>query len=183
MRTPDETQNNPRQGLRWETYFNAREPWPSRGAPDVLQARLSDLASQLESLQVDQRASEEQLGAMRESLNAAVRAGNDLTARVRLPPPESMEVTLVAADGVDRLEEHHANENRAWAFLGITVGAALGQVTELALAGETPPVSVWMLFLFLIVASVYFTIEIKQNRTRIAQVKAKTFYHLPAQES
>jgi len=65
-----------------------------------------------------------------------------LTARVRLPAPEDMEVRLVVSDTLDRLDEYHGDES-LWTglctlFLGLIGGVLVNLATGSALGPAAP---------------------------------------------
>jgi len=72
------------------------------------------------------------------------KTGEALTAPVRFPSREAMEVSLVPSTYLQRLEEYRSDESRWFSFFGIFVGAIIGVFVNVATGGKFG-VQVWIL--------------------------------------
>lgn len=60
-----------------------------------------------------------------------------LTAPIRLPDPDEMEVKLVPIESIQRLEEYRADENKWNSWLGVFVGAIIAIIVNIVTGGQT----------------------------------------------
>jgi len=100
---------------------------PASGA-NILNIELASLRQQLVELQeaVTGEQLEHRLEEMLKTANRAVGRSQELTARVRLPRLEDMDVHLVPSHSLERLEEYRSDENVAYLLIGAFGGAVLG---------------------------------------------------------
>ncbi len=98
-------------------------------------------------------------------------ASHALTAPVSIPPPEEMEVTLVPADRLQRLEEYRGEENFWFSFLGIVIGSILGIVINVATGGEMK-IDAWLMSGFLFIQALvlgWFALRARRRGTALVK--------------
>ena len=80
----------------------------------------------------------EQISAVNVTLQTIVmdQSGSKLTANVILPAPEDMQVRLVSASALERLDEYRGNENKWFAWMGIFIGSTLGLLINVVTGGS-----------------------------------------------
>lgn len=139
-------------------------PWVLRSnSAEELGGDLEKLKKQVDDLQTAAAVSGKELrpiidglvAGMAETVDSASRAGERLRAEVLLPPAEDMAVRLVPSDSLDRLEEYRSDENKAYLFVGIFLGAVLGILSNwvTASAFEITRVSGSFMMLFVVLAA------------------------------
>jgi hypothetical protein len=115
------------------------ESYAARQRLDEVVERMEHLAAQIQEVRGD--AATEKL---REVAKEMVETTAELTARVRLPPADAMEVRLVRADVLDPLEESNTTFVVLLALVGISAGGAVGTIAGAATqAGSLPQTGVW----------------------------------------
>lgn len=94
-----------------------------------------------------------------------------LTAPVRMPAPEAMEVTLLPATYVARLEEYRSEESQWFAWFGVFFGSIIGVFVNVATGGELKK-EAWILlgvFLAMSLLTLYFAVRAKRNGNNLRE--------------
>ncbi|MGB2863783.1 MAG: hypothetical protein WBC05_10700, partial [Sedimentisphaerales bacterium] len=119
--------NNPLQTLALNT------------APvDNLNNDLANLKNQIDQLKEEVAGKEElaeinqRLDTMATSIESATERGQELKAKVLLPPSEHLNVQLVPSYSLERLEEYRTDEKKIYVFLGVFLGGIMGILSNWA---------------------------------------------------
>lgn len=100
------------------------------------------------------------------------RTDDELTAPVKLPPPESMTVQLAPINLVERLDEYQSDENLAHTLIGLFVGGALGILSDWAVGSDhvITQISIILIssFLALAICVGIWLLRIKKRKTKVA---------------
>jgi len=159
------------------------QSWPIIHAPvDALNMDLATLQAQVRELKGDV-AGKKDLAAMNEriekiaaSLDRATERGQELKARVLLPPPEHLSVQLVPSYSLDRLEEYRADEKKAYALFGTFFGGTLGIFSNWAIQDTfTFSKAAVVLIFFLLILTIAAGIWAWQIDTRVQRVRRIVF--------
>ena len=157
---------------------------------DNLNVDLENLRSQVEQLKDEVAGKEElaQLNGRLDEITASVQKasekGQELKAKVLLPPSELMDVQLVPSHSLERLEEYRSDEKKAYVLLGVFLGCAFGILSNWA----TQDTFVWtrhasvLLVLFLIL-TFGLAIWAHQINSRVIQVKNRMLTNQKPAES
>lgn len=94
---------------------------------DQVEQLKDEVAGKVELAEINQR-----LDKMATSIESATERGQELKAKVLLPPPDHLNVQLVPSYSLDRLEEYRADEKRLYIFLGVFLGGIIGILSNLA---------------------------------------------------
>ena len=99
-------------------------------------------------------------------------SGQELTAPIKLPAPEDIEVKLVSADSLDRLDEYQNDLNVYLTLCGVFLGGFLGLLGNIFIASQ-PVINkeVWGILMILIFISLVFGLLIKKTLTRKEKVR------------
>lgn len=100
-----------------------------------LTRELAHLRRQMDKVQ-QEAAAGEQLQQLITTIDRAFERSNDLTARVLLPTAEDMEVRLVPAYSLERLEEYRFDQNIFYLLVGIFGGAIAGIMVHWAISEQ-----------------------------------------------
>lgn len=157
------------------------EPVPSTRDEKIVRQfgnQLQDLTDLVEKLVSSKTAvlDSDTLTMIRQAAERVQTTGNELTAPIRLPAPEDIEVKLVSSTSLERLSEYQADENLMLALAGLFGGAALGiavnwmtaDVQAVTLASKVA------LGLFAL-SAIVFGVQFVRIAIRASKVKAKMF--------
>jgi hypothetical protein len=141
-----------------------------------LSDQVSKLASQVESgSKIDSATIEE----LKDRIDQVASAGEKLMAPIRLPAPEDMEVRLVSAGALDRLDEYHNDDTFYLTLFGLFAGGAIGIVVNTVTqpsTGSPIPQSLlyWITLALLILVSGIFFAQSRKTRQRAQRIKNAT---------
>ena len=105
---------------------------------DSLNADVRNLQSQVEQLKGEVAGKgeltqiQERLDDITDSIEKITERGQELKAKVLLPPPEYMNVQLVPSHSFERLEEYRSDEKKAYVLLGVFLGCVFGILSNWA---------------------------------------------------
>jgi len=149
----------------------------------VLQTRIDNLTSTVETLQdlikqPDQMGSDvlqriqQELSVITINLDKLKTEAPRITAPVRIPTPEAMEVTLVSTTMLERLEEYRHESNKWDTIFGLFIGATLGILTNLVTGGEMT-FETWVVIAILVGMSAFTGWTGHKYKERAAVIKDK----------
>jgi hypothetical protein len=105
---------------------------------DNLNDDLANIKSQIDKLKKEVAGKEElaeinqRLDTMTTSIESATERGQELKAKVLLPPSEHLNVQLVPSHSLERLEEYRTDEKMIYVFLGVFLGGIIGILSNWA---------------------------------------------------
>jgi len=161
------TDYNPRrQEILWATSWPPamQEVSESTGISE-LRTRLQDLESSMEAMrdevekaplpapQGETLAIREKLDYLEQTVSGVLAASQRISAPVILPPTEDLQVRLVAATSLVRLEEYRQEENKWFAVTGMFLGGILGMFVNWVTGGVMTPASWVLVVAFLVIAA------------------------------
>ncbi|MBE2267026.1 MAG: hypothetical protein IAE80_02255 [Anaerolinea sp.] len=161
------------------------------GTTDVLSTELGTLRNQIAELQKKDKASSQSNAELAKSLQGVqetlerieTEREKELNTRILLPPPETMQVQLVASTSLDRLEEYSQDLNIGFLLAGCFIGAILGVLVNWA-TDESFMISraSVVLFVLMVLAAIGSVTYIIHVRRRVSSIKMRMLYSNPSGE-
>jgi hypothetical protein len=194
--TPKLSDLNPDSPLSLGSGWQSQQNHPFKSfvlgdmSVDNLNVDLDNLRSQVEQLK-DELAGKEELAQLNDrldeitaSVQKASEKGQELKAKVLLPPSELMDVQLIPSHSLERLEEYRSDEKKAYVLLGVFLGCVFGILSNWAIQDTfvwTRQASV-LLVLFLIL-TFGLAIWAHQINSRVVKVKNRMLTDQKPEES